>query len=165
MIVFEFARQKESQAEHTYRICAERADNIGLRTIFTMLANAEKRHLEVIKKMENEETANLVDGRLLRDAQSILEQMRPLADVFEAADSQVELYREARESEEASEDFYLAQSQITQNTHNQRLFLALAAEEHEHYLVLNSIIEFASSPEARMENAVFQPGASVNTSQ
>lgn len=155
MNIFEFARQKEAQAEAMYRELAKTAPNAGMRNIFTMLAEGEKRHYQTVARMEKAEHAELAECRLLADARSILAGFRTEKLRFNLTGPQIEVYREAQKSEETSEAFYREKARESKDESQRKLFLSLAEEEHDHYTILDEIVTYIGHPELTLENAEF----------
>lgn len=155
MNIFEFAKQKEAQSEATYRELARTAPNIGMKNIFTMLADGEKRHYQTIVKMEKAENADLSECKILNDSRKVLAELRSEKGKFNLKGAQVDVYREAQKSEETSEAFYREKSRETKDESQRKLFLSLAEEEHDHFTLLDEIIILVGHPESTLENAEF----------
>ena len=77
MDIFEFAMDKEQFAEQYYRKLAESAPHKGLVSIFTMLADEEHTHYEVILKMKQGVPAEVADTILLTNAKTIFATKKP----------------------------------------------------------------------------------------
>lgn len=155
MNIFEFAKKKETQSEATYRELAKTAPDARMKNIFTMLADGEKRHFQAIVKMEKTENADVSDCKILNNSRKVLAELRSEKGKFNLKGSQVDVYREAQKSEEASEAFYREKARETKDESQRKLFLSLAEEEHDHFTVLDEIIILVGHPEATLENAEF----------
>lgn len=155
MNIYEFALQKESEAEALYRDLAKNAPSEGMKSIFTMLANAEKRHFETVGKLERDEDADLSEFKTIGDAMGALKKMKPSKEGFNLVGPQVDIYREAQKNEAESEKFYRDQARETKNAGRRRVLLSLAEEEYQHFSILDEIIWFVGHPEAGLENAEF----------
>ena len=106
MDIFEFALEKEQFSEQYYRKLAESAPHKGLVSIFTMLADEEHGHYEVVLKMKQGVPAEVADTILLTNAKAIFAKMRQGREKFKFGDSQIDLYRKAQEIERDSRSFY-----------------------------------------------------------
>ncbi len=155
MNIFEFARDRERQAEETYLKLAEEAEDKGFVTIFSKLAEAEKHHYEIIQKMEKAETASIFRSDILLFAKNTINRLKLREQNFKAARSQIEIYRAAQDKEAESERFYREQAKKAVDAQQGKLFLAIAKEEHQHYTILENIIDFITYPESHPENAEF----------
>jgi rubrerythrin len=155
MNIFEFAKNREKQAEETYRKLAEEATNQGFATIFSRLAEAEKHHYEIIQKMEKAETAAIFRSDILLFTKNTISKLKLRDQNFTAARSQVDIYRAAQDREAESERFYREQAEKAVDAQQGKLFLAIAKEEHQHYAILENIIDYIIFPETHPENAEF----------
>ncbi|MFZ2956662.1 MAG: ferritin family protein [Candidatus Ozemobacteraceae bacterium] len=155
MNIFEFALKKEAQSQAVYLELAKAAPTIGMKNIFTMLADDEKRHYQTIVKMEKEENVDLSECKILADSRKILAKFRAEKMKFKLDSSQLDAYKKAQESEDTSEAFYREKAHETKDEYQRKLFLSLAEEENNHSVILNEIIELIGHPEAFLENAEF----------
>ena len=85
MNVYEFAKNREKQAERIYRKLAESAASIGIANIFKKLADAERHHCEIIEKMEKAEKVAIVRSDILLFAQDTIRKMKSREPKFKAA--------------------------------------------------------------------------------
>jgi rubrerythrin len=155
MDIFEFALEKEKLSEEFYRKLASNAPAKGLISIFSMLADEEHSHHDVIENMKKGTSAEVPDTILLTNAKTIFAKMRQSREKFTFGDSQVDLYKKAQDIEKDSRSFYRQNATETQDPRNKALYNTLAEEENKHYFLLENIIEFVTRPEAWLENAEF----------
>ena len=155
MDIFEFAMEKEQFAEQYYRKLAESAPHKGLVSIFTMLADEEHTHYEVILKMKDGVPAEVADTILLTNAKTIFARIRHSHEKFKFGDTQIDTYKKAREIERDSRAFYKQKADEAQDPRQKAIFNTLAEEENKHYFLLDNIIEFVSRPKTWLENAEF----------
>jgi rubrerythrin len=155
MDIFDFAIEKEQLSEQFYRELAERAPHKGLISIFTMLADEEHTHLQVVAKMKEGASATVTETILLTNAKTIFAKMRQSKEKFKFGDSQIDLYKKARDIEKDSRSFYRQKAQESENPAHKAIFNTLAEEENKHYFLLDNIIEFVSRPQIWLENAEF----------
>jgi rubrerythrin len=155
MNVFEFAMEKERLSEEYYRKLAEKAPAKGLISIFTMLADEEHGHLEVVSKMKEETPVEVAETILLTNAKTIFAKMRQSREKFRFGDSQIDLYKKAQEIERDSRSFYRQKANESEDPRHKAIFNTLAEEENKHYFLLENIIEFVSRPQTWLENAEF----------
>ncbi|OGK07102.1 MAG: hypothetical protein A2W80_15070, partial [Candidatus Riflebacteria bacterium GWC2_50_8] len=119
------------------------------------LAEAEKHHYEIIQKMEKAETAAIFRTDILHFTKKTINKLKSRKQDFIAAGSQIEIYRAAQDKEAESERFYREQAEKAINAQQGKLFLAIAKEEHQHYAILENIIEYITYPATHPENAEF----------
>ncbi len=155
MNIFDFAIEKEQLSEQLYRELAQHAPHKGLISIFTMLADEEHSHLEVVTKMKEGAPAEVAETILLTNAKTIFAKMRQSKEKLKFGDSQIDVYKKAREIEKDSRAFYRQKAQESDNPGHKTLFETLAEEENKHYFLIDNIIEFVSRPQTWLENAEF----------
>lgn len=161
MDIYTFAMQMEKDGETYYRELGEKSRNVGLKRIFTMLADEEVKHFEIIKKLrEKVALPAAIDSNVLTDVKNIFEEMRAGKLKFEpgyAVDTTDETiaYRKARDVEEKSRKFYLEKAGEVTDTQAALLLKMLAREEDKHYRIMDNLVEFVSKPEPGnwLENA------------
>jgi rubrerythrin len=155
MNIFDFAIEKEQFAEQYYRKLSESAPHKGLISIFSMLADEEHGHCEVISKMKQGTPAEIADTILLTNAKTIFAKMRQSREKFKFGDSQIDLYKKAQDIEQDSRSFYRQKANEAQDPRQKAIFNTLAEEENKHYFLLENIIEFVHRPQTWLENAEF----------
>jgi rubrerythrin len=154
MNVFEFALQKEKSSEELYRRLSEKATNKGLKRICDMLADEENSHYKVIEKMRKNAPAQVKSTTLPDDAVQIFSRMHDSTERFDFDVTELQLYQKARDMEKESESFYREQAKAAGEA-LRGIFRKLAAEEHKHYFLLQSICDFVAKPQTFLENAEF----------
>ena len=155
MDIFEFALEKEKIAEELYRKLAINAPHKGLVSIFTMLADEEHSHYEIILKMKQGNPAEVPETILLTNAKTIFAKMRQSREKFKFGDTQIDLYRKAQDIEKESRAYYRQKAKESENPAHKAIFNTLAEEENKHYFLLDNIIEFISRPQTWLESAEF----------
>jgi len=155
MDIFEFALEKEQFAEQYYRVLAQNAPHKGLISIFTMLADEEHGHHEVIMNLQQGVPAKVAETILLTNAKTIFAKMRQSREKFKFGDSQIDTYKKARDIEQDSRSFYRLKAKESDNPVHKAIFNTLAEEENKHYFLLENIIDFVSRPQTWLENAEF----------
>lgn len=155
MNIYEFALALEIRAETTYLDCAKKTDNSALKTVFNLLATGERNHQKIIRELERKNPVEVSVSTLLGESRSLLETLVPDKAALRAAGSQADVYRQARAQEEAAETFYREKAAESTNSQSREILTALAAQEHDHFMVLDWLVELVGHPEATLENAEF----------
>lgn len=156
MNIFDFAMAMEKDGENYYRRLATAATDAGLRSIFTLLAEDEVKHFRVVEQMRNEPGAvpSMAATAVLASARSIFAQLADFKeDYFDPEQPQLEIYRRALELEARSRDFYREKAQVVPAGPQRELLLRLAAEEEEHYRLIDQVVLFVERPRSWLENA------------
>ncbi len=154
MDIFAFAMQFEKNGEVFYRDLAAKTDQEGLTTIFTMLANAEVKHYNIVRQMQKDASnIRLEDDRLFDNVKNVFAGMRDEKPVFDTTSAQIDLYKKARDIEVQSRDFYQEKADKASDNAQKTILLKLAKEEDKHRVLLDNIIELVSRPDTWLENA------------
>jgi len=155
--IFEFALKMEKDGEDYYRQLADASKTEGLQKIFEMLADEEVKHAKVIEGMRRKiRETQFEDSPILDNVTNVFQNMKEQKQPLHIdATTETEKYRNARDIEEASREFYQKEAKESDNQHQRQLFLKLAAEEAKHLRIMKDIVEFVSRPEPGnwLENA------------
>lgn len=155
MNIFEFAMQKEKDAEAFYRDLAESSNSEGLKKIYNYLANAETQHYDVVKHMKEREKTD-TETDILGDVATIFNKMSRSKDELLKLDrQQVRVYEKARAIEKESIDLYTEKARETENPDHKRIFQQLAEQEKMHYAIVDQLVETVILPETWVENGEF----------
>ncbi len=153
MDIYEYAMKLEKDGEGYYRELVIKVDNPGLKTILTMLADAEVRHYNTFRSMKNNEPVSVPDTTpLLTEVKNIFVRMKEEEKAITENASDIDLYRKAQDIEKKTEEFYTEKSAEVPAA-QKPIFLKIADEERKHYLILENIINFVSRPFEWLENA------------
>ena len=153
MNIFEFGMQMEKDGEQFYRELAARAGSKGLSHILEKLADSEVDHFNTLKRLSEKSDPAFAETHLLTDVKNVFARMKEEEKAFDFNVSQADLYRKAQDLEKKSEAFYLEQSAAAESSDHKAIFNRFAAEEKQHVVILENIIEFISRPETWLENA------------
>jgi len=154
MDIFDFAIEKEKEAEKYYREIAEFVSDKGLTRILTMLADEEVKHRKILEEMKTRSPA-IAETDLLKDVKNVFVQFKDEKDSFNPNISQIEMYKKAQARERQSMDFYQEKSDEVELPEQRELLVKMAGEEKRHFFILENIIDFVSRPQSWLENAEF----------
>ncbi len=150
--IFIYAMQMEKDGEDYYYQLAQQTANEGLRTILEMLAAEEAGHYRIIDKMRAARP-DMAVTTILSDAKNVFVQIMESNESFDFDLGQTDLYRKAQDLEKKSEEFYLEKASAMGSDVEKEILQKIAAEEKQHYMILENIIEFVSRPANWLENA------------
>lgn len=153
MDIFDYAMQMENDGKEFYLVLAANAMNQGVKSIFNLLAEEEAKHYLIVKAMKEDKNTQFLKPCLLSDVKNIFKNMKEEDVIFNANISQKEAYVKAQELEKQSEDFYLEQANQAIDNEQKLIFQKIAAEEKQHYWLLDNLIEFITRPDNWLENA------------
>ncbi len=156
MNVYEYAMKVEKDGERYYRELAEKSDDAGVKSILTMLADEEVKHYIVFDKMNKNQiipTQPSVD--IFKHTKNIFEKMRNENKTPCFSQDQIEFYKGALRSEENSYKFYTEKALMLEEGEQKEAFLRIAEEERAHYVLLENLVEYISTPQTWVESAEF----------
>lgn len=157
MNIFKYAMGMELDGEHYYRELAAQSASPGLCRIFTMLGDEEVKHYKVLEALSKRIGApHLAESPILDHVKNVFAEMKdtePPLRIGTTAETQ--LYRKARDIEQASLEFYQDQAAQAVGASHWQIFLQLAKEEAKHLRIMETLVEFVSRPEPGnwLENA------------
>lgn len=150
------ASERERALALLYKELSHKATHSNAKILFSYLAEEESEHLKYVHDLEKKLACGLseditVDRHYLLDELEIREELRKL----ETSDSQLEIYRKARDYEKQSMEFYSHLLQHANTQELKKILKNLVDEEEEHFRKLDEIIDFISSEIKTLENAEF----------
>ncbi len=155
MNILDQAMALEQDGERLYRSLAQEASDEGTVYIFSRLADQEKNHYNMFKRIK-ERTPLSADTKVeLKRVRDIFEGWRVGGARPNVRPSQVELYRKALDVEEKSIRLYEENAKTADDERSRSAFLLIAGEERRHLQLIENIIEFVTKPDIWAENAEF----------
>jgi rubrerythrin len=153
--IVEYAMQMEKDGEAYYRALAGKTDSKGMKRIFDMLANAEMKHYEAFRRLKDNKPQPLpiIDDKFLLDIKNIFQEICDSENWQDLSGDQADAYRQARDLEKESMEFYLEQAEELSDPMQQELCRVIAGEERTHYRIIDNILELVSRPKEWLENA------------
>lgn len=155
MNVFDLAMEMEKDGEKYYRHLADKTTNIGLKNILGMLAGDEAKHFQVLQKLKNLARAELLSTPILSKSKNIFRTLGEEKNWADLPNSQIDLYKKAREIETHSFKFYMDKAKESSDPATKKMFFLIAEEEKRHEFLLDHILQFVSRPQTWLENAEF----------
>lgn len=156
MDFFDIAMGIEKEGEDFYKSLAQSCTgNEGIKNIFAMLANDERKHYNLFKKMKENNPVDFQSSDVFDNAKEVFASFRKQFDKVCCDTSQLDLYKKALELEKKSYDYYLEKLDEFTDTVHMGIIRKVANEEKKHVLLLENIIEMVERPESWLENAEF----------
>jgi rubrerythrin len=155
MNIFDQAIEIEQEGEALCRQFALEAPDRGMRTIFTWLADQEKKHAEIFSRLNASHPVTIEEIPDLGNLKTIFEEWKERTPCIESKTAQAELYRKALVVEQKSIEVYEGYANTSATGSQKQVFLLIAKEERRHRWILENIIEFVTRPEVWAENAEF----------
>ncbi len=148
MNVFDFAMKMEEDGKSFYeRMAAETAAE-GLKTIFSRLAEDERKHYEIFQALKDQsQAASLEETTVLEDSQNIFENLLGTErEALNTVQGDLEGYRYAMKLEAESYQLYEDAAKREKNEDVKNILHRIAEEEHKHFLVVENIFNFFNAP-------------------
>jgi len=156
MNVFDFAIEMEDNGYAYYKELAQKATVPGLKTIFTELAVDEKKHSAVFQALrDGAKEGFMAESSSLEKAQNVFkllprgdEGLKDIGDVLAA-------YQHAMKLEADSYHFYVDAAGKESDPEIKALLERIAAEEQDHFNILENVYNFVNAPNQTLEWAEF----------
>jgi len=148
MNTFEFAKQMELDGKAYYEKLARQASMVGLKTIFTRLAEDEQKHYEILQALQASDKAPVMqESTALPDARNVFAEFPGGAPAAPGGKDDLAAYRQAMKLE--ADSFRLYEDAAGRETvaEVKSLLLKIAGEEHKHFNILENIYNFANAPD------------------
>jgi len=145
MNVLDFALKMEADGKAYYQKLASQSETKELKTLFTLLADAEQTHYDALLARKQESAAARVESSVLEQAKNIFERLTELrgdGPLLVDPDG----YRHAIKAEQHSIVFYESSANKEENLEVRHLLQALADEERVHLNIVENIYDFVESP-------------------
>jgi len=146
MNVFDFAMDIERSGRQFYRRLAQKTDNKGLKTIFTMMARDEDELLRKFQAMKvSAQSTTMEDSRALEYAENVFEEVLDESRALHLKND-LQAYNYVMKVEEDLCRLYEDAAAHESDTGVRNLLLRIAAEEHRELKNLQKIYDFVNAP-------------------
>ena len=153
MNVLDFALQLEADGKAYYEKLAAGSSSRELKNLFTLLAEAEQAHYDVLLARKNATPHAVLESQTLEKAKNIFQRLMEMKEYGGQGTLRVDPdgYRHAIKAEEQSIEFYLDAAEKERSPEVRRMLQTLAAEERIHLNIIENIYEFVESPKYFLE--------------
>ena len=156
MNIFNYALEMEKDSEKLYRELMEMTNNPGIKNILKMLADDEVKHFNAIEKVKEKiGDVNFADTKVLENIKNVFKEAKEKKNELDISNSQLEIYKKAKELESKSMKFYLEKVDEVKSPDHKSLFKWLAKEEEKHFNLIDNLITHVSRPQTWVEHAEF----------
>ena len=147
MNVFEFAKQMELDGKDFYRQQAEKIESEGLRRIFRQLAEDEQKHYDTLVQLQQQQAdTTMAASDVFDEAQNVFTELASGDKPSEFSGGDLAGYRYAMKVEADSFRLYEQAAAEEENEQVRQVILRIAAEEHKHFNILESVYDFVNAP-------------------
>lgn len=155
MNVFEFAMQMELDGRDYYEKLSAETPFPGLRTIFTRLAEDERKHYDTILSIQAGTPAVMPDSTVLAEAKNLFRELLDDRGKAAALSGSLDGYRHAMENEANSIQLYENLAKKESNPETLALVRRIIEEEKKHYNIVENLYDFVLAPLNYLEWAEF----------
>lgn len=147
MNVLDYAMQMEVDGQAYYQKMAEQTRLSGLKNIFMRLADDEKKHYDIFRKLKEGESApEMLDTTVLDDTRNVFEELPATSDTLDTTGEDLEAYRHAMQIEADSARLYEDAADKETDSAIRDLLKRIAEEERKHFNILDNIYQFVNAP-------------------
>ncbi|MBS4539211.1 ferritin family protein [Clostridium sp. D2Q-11] len=167
MDIYEVAMKMELEGEEYYKKQMDMAESEGIKSIFKMMADDERKHYEIIKNIK-ENYLDCDSDIEIEEVDTIFTQRLENNNYFTDEvdekdfrfgkiniDDTVKAYRHALKLEQESIDYYKKQVENAKSECDKKIFERLAKEEKKHYEAIDNILDHVTKSERWLEDARF----------
>ena len=156
MNVFDFAMEMEDNGYEYYTNLAETSSLPGLKSIFSDLAEDERKHFTLFRSLkEGSHADSVVNSKALDKAQNIFKKLPDEATTVSNVKETLEAYQHAMKLEADSFRFYEQAAEKEKDPVVKKLLLQIAEEEHKHFTILENLYNFVNAPNEHLAWAEF----------
>ena len=156
MNVFDFAMEMEDNGYEYYTNLAKTSSLPGLKSIFTSLAEDERKHFTLFRTLKDGSHADsAVASKALDKAKNIFKGLADDASALTKVKGTLEAYQYAMKLEADSFRFYEDAAAREKDPAIKKLLLQVADEEHKHFVILENLYNFVNAPNEHLDWAEF----------
>ena len=146
MNIFDCAIKMEHDARVFYEKLAATATVPELKNLFTLLAESEQEHQNVLEQLK--ESGDPLKSQLkdLQEAACLFKPLLAKRDLMAGLVEQADAYRQIVKEEETGITFYEDLAAQTADEKTRRILLVIADEERKHLNIVENIYSFVESP-------------------
>ena len=154
MDIFDFAMKMEEDGKAYYEKLASQTDLPGLQTIFSRLAEDEKIHYEIFKRLkEGGDHSAMRESNSLEEVKNIFNTLSPPERAIKNIAGTLEAYQHAMDVEAESARLYEKAAAEERNPLTKKVLLQIAAEEQQHFSIMENIYHFTNAPNQYLSGA------------
>ncbi len=153
MNIIDYALQMEKDGEEYYRELAAKTADVGVRKVFSILADAEAEHYNAFMQMKENQPVTHSDKQHIARIKTLFAEMKGNGGLSIPDDEQIAVYIRARDIERRSQDTYMQKAEELTDPEQKKLCMRIAEEEGKHYVILDNLIEFLQHPTTWVEDA------------
>ncbi len=151
----DYAIQTEIDGASFYLTQASQNEGTTLFKVFTLLAEEEKQHEIILRRVLSNSFSELPDNTKNQIDKTIFSNLDDFKDEIRTNPQQIEVYRLARDMEQKSIDLYEKMMTEAQNDSDKSVLKYLIGQETHHYQMMDEFVIRIGRPEEWVESAEF----------
>ena len=150
-----FAIQMEMDGKQYYLDQAEKNQGTALYDAFILLAEAEKKHADLLREKFSDYDSSMNEKDLDAESTSLFAKKADYKGEDDVVPGQLEVYAVARDMEQKSIDLYKKLLSEATDEPSRQLFQFLVRQEQDHYSFFDELIALLMRPREWVEDAEF----------
>lgn len=155
METLDLALSLEFDLEKYYTEQAEKNKDNSLAVVFNMLADEERKHVEILLGKADLLDVNVEDKNILKEARDLFWKMADFKSDIKELPDQLDSYRMALEMEEKSLKFYRSLQEAAEDSKAKETYQYLIKQEDIHCIIMEELVKLTTRPEEWVESAEF----------
>ncbi len=146
MNIYDYAMKVEKDGEEYYRNLAEKSTDIGLKRVFTMLADQEVKHYAALKKMARNDGFDSSDYETFDNEEKTIYEILQENKGSGFPQDEIAYYKEAIEHEDNMAAYYREKADEVDTEAEKYILNTIAEEEEKHKEIMENILEYIEQP-------------------
>lgn len=146
---------EEKLTNHYTNLAQKCAQHAGIKSIVELLGRDHTRHIQALKKMQQEECDTILRTDLFARAAAILKELKDKGEAFTCDIDQRELYQQALAITQEKVKLYRGHADMMECPENRAKLQEIAREEEYQTRLLENILDMISKPQQWVEDAEF----------
>lgn len=146
---------EEKLTRHYASLAQQCAHHPGIQSIVELLGRDHTRHIQALKKMQQEECDTVLRTDLFARAAAILKDLKAKGEAFTCDIDQRELYQQALAITQEKVTLYRSHAKMMECPENRAKLQEIAREEEYQTHLLQNILDMISKPRQWVEDAEF----------
>ncbi len=146
MNIYDYAMKVEKDGEEYYRNLAEKSTDVGLKRVFTMLADQEVKHYAALKRMSRNDGFDSSEYETFDgEEQTIYEILKENKGAGFPQD-EIAYYEEAIAHEDEMAAYYFKKAEEAETEAEKYILTTIGEEEAKHKEILDNILDYIREP-------------------
>lgn len=146
MNIYDYAMKVEKDGEAYYRELAEKSTDVGLKRVFTMLAEQEVKHYAALKRMARNDGFDSSEYETFDSEEKTIYEILKENKGAGFPKDEIKYYKDAIAHEDDMAGYYREKANEVETEGEKFILNAIAEEEEKHKEILENILEYVTQP-------------------